>query len=110
MRNGRTGSSLKILICLLYTSDAADDLTRVDLGGGGSIKKKKFLVLTVGATSGLPVALADRLLGALHEPPLRAGAETVTASMGLAVSYEGVAHEKLLREADAAMYHAKRAG
>src|SRR5665811_2185041 len=25
--------------CLLYTSDAADDLTRVDLGGGGSIKK-----------------------------------------------------------------------
>src|SRR5665647_1877552 len=59
----------------------------------------EFLVLTVGASSGLPVALADRLLGALHEPPLRAGAETVTASMGLAVSYEGVAPEQLLREA-----------
>src|SRR5665648_243722 len=70
----------------------------------------EFLVLTVGAPGGLPVALADRLLGALHEPPLRAGAETVTASMGLAVSYEGVAPEQLLREADAAMYHAKRAG
>lgn len=70
----------------------------------------EFLVLTVGASSGLPVALADRLLGALHEPPLRAGAVTVTASMGLAVSYEGVAPERLLREADAAMYHAKRAG
>src|SRR5665648_189330 len=70
----------------------------------------EFLVLTIGATSGLPVALADRLLGALHDPPLRAGAETVTASMGLAVSYEGVAPEQLLREADAAMYHAKRAG
>src|SRR5665811_2604526 len=26
--------------CLLYTSDAADDLTRVDLGGGRVIKKK----------------------------------------------------------------------
>src|SRR5665811_1605541 len=27
--------------CLLYTSDAADDLTRVDLGGRGIIKKTK---------------------------------------------------------------------
>src|SRR5665811_2626236 len=27
--------------CLLYTSDAADDLTRVDLGGRRIIKKKK---------------------------------------------------------------------
>ncbi len=28
--------------CLLYTSDAADDLTRVDLGGRRIIKKKKL--------------------------------------------------------------------
>src|SRR5665811_2256397 len=28
--------------CLLYTSDAADDLTRVDLGGRRLIKKKKI--------------------------------------------------------------------
>src|SRR5665811_2625971 len=28
------------LSCLLYTSDAADDLTRVDLGGRRIIKKK----------------------------------------------------------------------
>ena len=28
--------------CLLYTSDAADDLTRVDLGGRRIIKKKIF--------------------------------------------------------------------
>src|SRR5665811_2336547 len=27
--------------CLLYTSDAADDLTRLDLGGRRIIKKKK---------------------------------------------------------------------
>src|SRR5665254_28723 len=27
--------------CLLYTSDAADDLTRVDIGGGCIFKKKK---------------------------------------------------------------------
>eukprot|EP01015_Nassula_variabilis_P019377 TRINITY_DN326_c0_g1_i8.p1 TRINITY_DN326_c0_g1~~TRINITY_DN326_c0_g1_i8.p1 ORF type:complete len:541 (-),score=138.97 TRINITY_DN326_c0_g1_i8:9-1631(-) len=31
------------LICLLYTSDAADDLLCVDLGGRRIIKKKKFM-------------------------------------------------------------------
>ena len=31
----------KMRSCLLYTSDAADDLTRVDLGGRRIIKKKK---------------------------------------------------------------------
>jgi diguanylate cyclase (GGDEF)-like protein/PAS domain S-box-containing protein len=70
----------------------------------------EFLVLMVATSGGLAVALADRLLGALHDPPLRVGSETVTASMGLAVSYEGVTPEQLLREADVAMYHAKRAG
>src|SRR5665811_2597661 len=30
-----------LITCLLYTSDAADDLTRVDLGGRRIIKKKK---------------------------------------------------------------------
>src|SRR5665254_29408 len=32
---------LDFYLCLLYTSDAADDLTRVDLGGRRIIKKKK---------------------------------------------------------------------
>src|SRR5665811_2299088 len=31
----------EVCTCLLYTSDAADDLTRVDLGGRRIIKKKK---------------------------------------------------------------------
>src|SRR5665811_2062137 len=34
-------NSMKYCSCLLYTSDAADDLTRVDLGGRRIIKKKK---------------------------------------------------------------------
>ena len=48
---GRTASSLywmsrymeraENMACLLYTSDAADDLLCVDLGGGRIIKKKK---------------------------------------------------------------------
>src|SRR5450756_463723 len=33
--------SMLVLICLLYTSDAADDLLCVDLGGRRIIKKKK---------------------------------------------------------------------
>src|SRR5665811_1634112 len=41
---GRSGHALAIAaqtaVCLLYTSDAADDLTRVDLGGRRIIKKK----------------------------------------------------------------------
>src|SRR5665811_522527 len=35
------GDTARAQTCLLYTSDAADDLTRVDLGGRRIIKKKK---------------------------------------------------------------------
>src|SRR5665811_299804 len=38
---GRKLAKIHKNICLLYTSDAADDLTRVDLGGRRIIKKKK---------------------------------------------------------------------
>ena len=46
VRNGvvkdlRNALYYKALICLLYTSDAADDLLCVDLGGRRIIKKKK---------------------------------------------------------------------
>ena len=34
------------VLCLLYTSDAADDLLCVDLGGRRIIKKKKILMTT----------------------------------------------------------------
>ena len=36
---GSSLSAANIQLCLLYTSDAADDLTRVDLGGRRIIKK-----------------------------------------------------------------------
>src|SRR5665811_2604947 len=35
------GTIVGSLACLLYTSDAADDLTRVELGGARMITKKK---------------------------------------------------------------------
>ena len=36
------GISMLPITCLLYTSDAADDLLCVDLGGRRVIKKKKY--------------------------------------------------------------------
>src|SRR5665254_19660 len=36
-----------VAICLLYTSDAADDLTRVDLGGRRLFKRKKSRICPV---------------------------------------------------------------
>jgi len=70
----------------------------------------EFLMLTVGTEDGLPSALADRVLASLLDPPLQVDGETVTASMGMALSVEGVRPEQLLHQADAAMYQAKRAG
>ncbi|MEP7034412.1 MAG: diguanylate cyclase [Dermatophilaceae bacterium] len=71
----------------------------------------EFLMLTVGANEGqLPVDLADRVMVSLLDPPLRAGQRTVTASMGVAFSGHGATAEQLLRQSDAAMYQAKRAG
>ena len=42
LRIGAKGSRIQFKSCLLYTSDAADDLLCVDLGGRRIIKKKKL--------------------------------------------------------------------
>ena len=36
--------------CLLYTSDAADERSRVDLGGRRIIKKKKYIITSMDRT------------------------------------------------------------
>ena len=36
----KIANAIQFLICLLYTSDAADERSSVDLGGGRIIKKK----------------------------------------------------------------------
>ena len=75
----------------------------------------EFLMLTVGADAGVAIALADRVLAALLDPPLQFGGETVTASMGVAVSGEGLLAEHLLHRADAeagtrvGVHHQRRA-
>ena len=43
--------ALRVKGCLLYTSDAADDLLCVDLGGRRIIKKKKNQTTTSNTTS-----------------------------------------------------------
>ena len=40
----RAGRPLRHQVCLLYTSDAADERSSVDLGGRRIIKKKKHVV------------------------------------------------------------------
>ena len=55
--------------------------------------------------------VAERLLGALREP-FTIGSNKVRsgASIGIAMSGEGIGLDELLRHADVAMYAAKRAG
>jgi diguanylate cyclase (GGDEF)-like protein/PAS domain S-box-containing protein len=58
-------------------------------------------------------AIADRIGGALREPLMLEGRKTViSASIGMASSTVSrtVGADDMLREADAAMYHAKRSG
>ena len=42
-KRGEMKTSMEALICLLYTSDAADERSSVDLGGRRIIKKKKHV-------------------------------------------------------------------
>ena len=57
------------------------------------------------------IDVAEQLLADLHEPVALAGYDvTVLASVGVAVSTPGMTTAGLLRDADIAMYEAKRAG
>jgi diguanylate cyclase (GGDEF)-like protein/PAS domain S-box-containing protein len=57
------------------------------------------------------LGVAERLLDSLREPVRLAGYDlTVLASVGVAVAAPGMTTSSLLRDADVAMYEAKRAG
>ena len=69
------------------------------------------LVLELLDTPEQGVAVADRVLGVLREPVMLDGQELlVSASIGLALSSDATTSDDLLRNADLAMYEAKRAG
>jgi diguanylate cyclase (GGDEF)-like protein/PAS domain S-box-containing protein len=71
----------------------------------------EFGVLCEGATEDEAVAIAERMLVAIAQPIVVAGARAdVSASIGVAVGRRGVNADQLIRRADRAMYRAKAAG
>ncbi|ESR23864.1 putative bifunctional diguanylate cyclase/phosphodiesterase [Lutibaculum baratangense] len=72
----------------------------------------EFAILEINATEESSVALAERIAGLVTEPTLIAGQRiSSTTSIGIAVHpADGADVEELLRNADLAMYAAKRAG
>ena len=82
------------------------DDTAARLGGD------EFALLVEGSSAEEVQALAGRLLDALRGSPMRLGDLTVTvaASIGIAEAAAGDTTDTLLRNADLAMYRAKRQG
>jgi len=80
--------------------------TAVRLGGD------EFAVLCLGETSASGLRIfAERLLEAISQPLLFHGTRlAVTGSIGIAYAERGISQEELLRNADIAMYEAKRSG
>jgi diguanylate cyclase (GGDEF)-like protein/PAS domain S-box-containing protein len=72
----------------------------------------EFALLIEDASGAEAEALADRLLETLRRRPMRLGDLTVTvaASVGIATAGPGETADALLRNADLAMYRAKRQG
>ncbi len=72
----------------------------------------EFALLLETATVQQAVALADRILVALHDTPIEfsGGAVVVGASIGIAAAEPGETTETVLRNADLAMYQAKLRG
>jgi len=72
----------------------------------------EFALLVEGMTAVQVTALADRVLAALTETPVEFGgrSKTIGASIGIAMAGPGETTETILRNADLAMYEAKRRG
>jgi diguanylate cyclase (GGDEF)-like protein len=84
---------------------------------GGSVCARiggdEFAILLPSITSpGQAVAVAERLLAVAAESPIVIEGDTipVRASIGVALAQPGYDGKTLLRQADVAMYHSKRAG
>ncbi len=77
----------------------------------GRLGGDEFAVLLPGADARTAAVVAQRVAAAVRAPLRRAGDVVVplSASVGCATARTGTDHELLLRQADAAMYEAKRA-
>jgi diguanylate cyclase (GGDEF)-like protein len=75
---------------------------------------EEFLVIMPGAASATATHLAERLRLAINREPVRLAERvlSITVSLGVTISPPGrpIAPEALIRTADEALYHAKKAG
>ena len=100
------GDDLLVALSARLLEVTRDSDTVARLGGD------EFVVLCEVESEGEAFAIADRIANA-WEQPIRVGTGGevfVSASVGIAVAGEQQAAEKMLREADAAMYRAKEGG
>ena len=71
----------------------------------------EFVIVCEDLTDGEALEVAERLAGAVSEPMLLGGRDTViTASIGMAHAEAGTRAEDMLRDSDVAMYGAKERG
>ncbi|CCG01116.1 diguanylate cyclase domain-containing protein [Blastococcus saxobsidens] len=99
------GDELLLTVAARLSADVRGGDVVARLGGD------EFALLLADADDGRLRDVADRLLAALREPVELAGRTvTVTASIGGALAEPGCTAERLLHDADTAMYAAKRAG
>jgi diguanylate cyclase (GGDEF)-like protein len=75
----------------------------------GRLAGDEFVVICDATTEPEALALAERIVAVLEQPyPLSGGASQVGASVGVATARHPTDPERLLQEADGAMYRAKR--
>jgi diguanylate cyclase (GGDEF)-like protein len=75
----------------------------------GRLAGDEFVVICDDTPEAEAIALAERLVAVLEHPyPLSAGISRVGASIGIATAAHHADPERLLQDADAAMYRAKR--
>jgi diguanylate cyclase (GGDEF)-like protein len=95
---------------LIALSGRLQDVTR----GGDTVARlggDEFVVLCEVATEDEAFAIADRIADSWSQPvSVGSGELFISASVGIAVAYRPEAPDKMLREADAAMYRAKESG
>ena len=99
------GDALLVALAQRLTTCVRDGDTLARLGGD------EFVVLVDGADEAVARGIAERVLDAFARPFAIGGLQLdLTASVGIALGDAGCSPEALMRDADMAVYAAKRAG
>ncbi|KAA2238108.1 sensor domain-containing diguanylate cyclase [Salinarimonas soli] len=97
---------------LVQVAEIVGEALRPDLDAFGRVGGEEFMILLAGTGPQAAAALAERLRQHLAATPVQVGSErfTITASFGVASLGGGFDAERMLLDADGALYKAKRAG